>query len=112
MAFYIKRNDRRPSLTAQFFQADGVTPLDLSSAASVSMVVRPTGAGIDDAPKFKSSCTVVNSATGQISYTWNSGDTDTAGTFDYEFEITWASGITQTIPADTYFTLVVVDDIG
>ena len=112
MAFFIKRNDLLPTLPVQFFEADGVTPLPMESAVAVNMVCRAKGAGVDDPPKFKKPLTLLDAATSLYEYRWSGTDTDTAGDFEYEFEIEWPGTKPQTIPADSYFTLTVVDDIG
>jgi hypothetical protein len=112
VAFKIKRNDRRPYLDAQFFQPDGITPLNISSASKVSMVCRLKGTGVDDPPKFKADCIVVDAALGRVQYRWSATDTDTPGTFEYEFEISWTGGELQTLPQDGYFSLIILDDVG
>ncbi len=112
MAFVVKRNDRLPALPFQFFQADGITPLNLTAAISVKIVVRPKTAGLDDPPKFKSACQIINAVQGTGQYNWGAADLDTAGAFEYEFEIEWPGPLLQTIPSDSYLELTVMDDIG
>lgn len=112
MAFTIKRNDLRPYLPFQFFQADGVTPLNVTSATAINFVCRVKGSTVDDPPKFKKLVTMTDAAQGLGEYRWSGTDTDTAGDFEYEFEITWPGPEPQTIPADSYFALVIVDDVG
>jgi hypothetical protein len=112
MAFNIKRNDLRPYLPAQFFQPNGVDPLPLDQALAVNIVVSPKGAAPEDPPKFKKACVITDALAGQIEYRWSGTDTDTAGDFSYEFEISWPNAEPQTIPADAYLDLVIVDDLG
>lgn len=107
MAFTIKQNDLRPNLPFQLFQADGVTPLNLTAATSVSLAVRSKGGAV----KFKKACTLVTPASGLGYYDWADDDTDTAGQFEYEFEILWNDGSPQTVPVDKYLELTIVDDI-
>jgi hypothetical protein len=109
VAFKIKQGDTRPNLPWQIFQSDGVTPLSLAAATSVSIVVRPKAGG---AMTFKSACSILDAAQGSGIYDWSTGDTATSGDFHYEFEILWNNGDVQTVPVDGYFDLVVVDDIG
>lgn len=113
MPFIIKQNDKRPYLTFQFFQADGTTPLDVSSATEINFVMRLTAGGAANPTKIKSACVMTNAIQGIGEYRWG-GEEDTAdaGMFEYEFEITWANGDIQTIPADGYFTLQIIDDLG
>jgi hypothetical protein len=104
----MKQGDLRPNLPFQLFQADGVTPLDVSTATSVSIVVRAKGGAL----KFKAECDLTDAAEGEGIYDWVEGDTDTAGAFEYEFEILWNDGSPQTVPVDKYLDLTIVDDIG
>ena len=112
MAFTIKQNDLRPYLPVKFYEPDAITPMDLSGATSVSMVVRSKSALVTDPPKIKRAMTAVNALIGEFEFRWVSGDTDTVGEFNYEFEIMWPLTKPQTIPADSYLTLIVVDDLG
>jgi hypothetical protein len=111
MAFIIKQNDTLPYLYFQFFEPDAVTPLDLTGAA-VSLVMRKVGAVPEAAPALKKACVVSSPLEGIGYYQWDAADTAESGDFEYEFEIVWGDGGVQTIPADAYFKLTVVDDIG
>jgi uncharacterized protein YfaS (alpha-2-macroglobulin family) len=74
-------------------------PLALSFASS--------GALLDAA------MTVVAPATsGVVRYDWGLTDTDTAGTYRLEFEVTWNTGKKQTIPNYGYDELVIAEDLG
>lgn len=112
MAFLMKRHDLRPYIPVQFFQPDGETPLDTSSALSLTLICRVKGAPSNAAPKFKKDLTEVDAVEGKYLYVWTGNDTDTSGAFSYEFEIIWPTEEPQTFPADSYFDLVVADDLG
>lgn len=109
MAFIIKQGDLRPNLPFQIFEADEVTPLDLTTATSVSIVVRKKG---DTVVLFKDTCDLTNAAQGLGVYDWKVGDTAEAGQMEYEFEILWQDGSPQTVPVDRYLEMTIVDDIG
>ena len=47
-----------------------------------------------------------------MKYVWQTGDTDTAGTFQGEFEVTYTSGEIETFPNDGYIGIEVLADIG
>ena len=115
MAFKMKQNDTLPMLPFRILQPDGVTPQDLTLATSVSMVVRVKGSAPTAPPLFKKPCTMLAQSGGNIGrgyYNWDPADTATAGAFEYELEIIWNDGEIQTVPADSYLDLVIVDDIG
>lgn len=111
MAFAIKRHDLRPNVAAQFFKADGVTPLPLDDASGVYFVMRIKNAPLDTPPVIKRICAFVDRTLGKVEFEWESGDTDTAGKYEYEFEIDW-NGRPQTIPPNGFFALQIFDDAG
>lgn len=112
MAFKIKRHDLRPYLPAQFFKPDGTTPLPLSAAVAVYFIVRSKTAATDAAPLLRKPCVITDAVNGLVEYRWAVGDTDLSGNFNYEFEIMWPNAEPQTIPADSYLDLIVLDDLG
>jgi hypothetical protein len=108
LIYTIKQNDTVPDINASLVEAD-LSPIDLTSASSVYFIMRASGTVGD--PKVKDTCTITDAVNGQVQYLWQTGDTDTAGTFDVEFEIHWGTEI-QTVPNDTYITIKIVPDLG
>lgn len=108
----MKRGDRRPYLPFQFFEPDKVTPLDVSGALVINIVVRVKGADPADPPVFKSPVTMTDEVQGIGDYRWAAGDTDVEGNYEYEFEITWPNAEPQTIPQDSFFALTIIADAG
>jgi hypothetical protein len=108
MKYLMKRNDRMPSLETTLY--NGSVPLDLTAATSVKMIAKGFGA---TTPKIDAAMTVVAPATGGVvRYDWLAADTDTAGTYRLEFEVTWNTGKKQTIPNHGYDELVIAEDLG
>ena len=99
--FDLKQDDIFPALRARLRDGRG-TAIDLS-LATVAFRMRATGGAlkIDDA-----ACDVVDAAGGIVEYQWAAGDTDTPGTYDGEFVISYAGGV-QTVPATGYVSIVV-----
>ena len=86
--FYMKRGDTEPKLLAQFRQGDG-NILDLTGATVVFTMTKRGST----TPKISlSSVDVVDAALGTVSYTWTTGDTDTTGTYDAEFKVSFIGG--------------------
>lgn len=98
----MKKDDLEPKFIATLRNADG-TPVDLTNATSVSLIVKQQGG----AKYFKSTGTILDAINGVVSYTWASGDTDTVGTFQMEFEVIWPTGRPETFPNSGYDTLIV-----
>jgi hypothetical protein len=112
MAFMIKRGDLRPNLPFQLLHSDGVTPLDLTSVISVSLVLASKPNQTSAPFAFKKACVIADAPNGNGYYEWASGDTNIEGAYQYEFEIIWADSDPQTVPVDSYFDLIIVDDLG
>jgi hypothetical protein len=84
MPFTIKKGDTRPVLSA-FLQESNGDPIDLTGA-TVRVIMLPAGGG---AAKVNALATIIDAPNGEIEYQWFEGDTDTAGGFEVEFEVTF-----------------------
>lgn len=105
--FYIKEGDTSPAIEY------ALTPTDIVlTAASVVLnmkdrrgnvkVSRQAGTITDDGAA---------SDTPKVQYDWASADTDTAGTYYAEFEVTYADATVETFPNDGFITVVIKKDI-
>ena len=59
----------------------------------------------------RGSAAITSAATGEVTYSWGTADTDTAATYQAEIEIVWNDGKAETFPNDSYWEVVVTDDI-
>lgn len=98
----MKKDDLEPKFIATLYNADG-TVVDLTSASSVSLIVKQQGG----AKYFKSAGAFENRSGGIVSYTWASGNTDTVGNFQMEWEVIWPTARPETFPSNGYDSLVV-----
>lgn len=92
MAFYIKQNDTSPSVLATLKDATD-TAVNLT-AASVRIHMRDVAGSL----KIDSAVEIINAQNGVIRYDWLAADTDTAGTYYVEFEVTYTDGAIETFP--------------
>lgn len=92
MAFSIKQNDTSPSLQATLKDSTQ-TPVDLTGATVMFHMK-----SVDGTIKVDSQMTITNEAGGVVQYDWQSGDTDTVGTYYVEFEVTYADSSVETFP--------------
>ena len=101
--FSIKQNDTRPILKAQLLDAEEL-PVNLTAAAiEFHMRVYPAGT-----TKIAAGSVSINDATqGKV----RASDTNTADTYEAEFEVTFSDGTIQTFPNDTQATVKITDDI-
>lgn len=98
----LKKDDLEPKYIATLRNADG-TPVDLTNATTVSLIVKQQG-GVKS---FKAAGSFLDRANGQVQYTWASGNTDTVGTFQMEWEVIWPTNRPETFPNNGYDTLVI-----
>jgi hypothetical protein len=107
----MKRDDTRPVLTRQLKQTvDGsATNMVLTAASAVRFIMVH-----QDAPALLATgiASIIGAASGWVQYTWASGQTATAGTYNAEWEIQWSDGGYETVPNDTYMTVEIIADIG
>ena len=92
MAFYIKQNDTSPSVLAALKDANN-NSINLTAANARIHMTDITGT-----VKIDSAVDIINEETGIIRYDWQPEDTDTAGTYYVEFEVTYTDGAIETFP--------------
>ncbi len=98
--FYIKKGDTAPPLRVFLRQKDG-TAIGLGTATVVFHM--------GDGKVASGSVTKLDASAGKVEYAWQAADTDTAGEFKSEFEIT-DGGKDQTVPSNGYILIRVLDD--
>lgn len=104
----LKTGDLRPPVYASLTDStSGV--IDLTSASGVTFIMTPLGASV---ATVATSASIVTASTGEVAYSWNNGDTDTAGTYNGEFEVDWGSSVYQTFPADGFIEIEIQEDLG
>lgn len=106
MAFYIKQNDTSPALQATLKDSND-TAIDLSNA-SVKFHMRKVGAVT---PKIDANATISNADGGVVYYQWQTGDTDTIGSYEAEFEVTFTGGEIESFPNNRYIQIEITNAI-
>lgn len=111
MAVSYKQNDTTPPYVVALKDviSDVETTVDLTLASSAKFLMRQAGGST---VKVNATATISDAANGEVTYTWGTADLDTAGNYDAEVQITWASGKVETFPNSTYNRIRVLDDIG
>lgn len=106
----LKRGDTYPAIVTNLMETvDGVqTAIDLSDATTVELLLKGTSGSVTAGGM----CTITDAAAGEVSYTLQTADTATARTWNAEYEITWSGGGIETVPNDSYFQILIVDDLG
>lgn len=109
--FEMQRHDRLPSIQATL-------SADLTGAASVKFIMRKASADwVPDftggvSPKVNATATIVTPASGVVRYDWLAIDTDTAGSYVGQWQVTWTAGSKpQSFPTKTYHTILIRADL-
>lgn len=102
----LKRGDRLPLLDRTLLDEND-DAVDLTGA-TVRFIMRAYGA---TNPKISAAATVLDAPTGRVRYSWTANDTDTAGHYQAEFEVTFSNGRKETFPNDHHLTVDVVADL-
>ena len=101
MAFYIKQNDTSPSVTATLTDANSV-PVNVSGAT-----VRFHMEDVVGTLKVDAEMAIPDGINGVVQYDWQAGDTDTAGTYYVEFEVTYNDGAVETFPNNNKEVIII-----
>lgn len=104
--FRLKRNDTSRSIR-YYPRANPASDFTGATVVFNMSVADGGGAKID-----RGSCTVASDSGGTyFEYDWTAADTDTAATYDAEFEATLASGEIETYPNDNYISVIIMKDL-
>lgn len=82
-----------PPVAAQLTDTNG--SINLTTATTVKFVMK----GITSNTIITGTATIVTPATGMVSYTWGSTDTQQADSYQVEWAVTWSGGGFQIIPS-------------
>ncbi len=106
MAFRIKTNDTSPKLSVTLTDALG-TPIGLAGC-SARFHMKAFGAS---SLKIDAVADIEDVVNGIVEYSWQAGDTDTAGTYYGEIEVTYGDATVETFPNNGYFTIIIKEDL-
>ena len=107
MSFNIKQHDRSPAFSVTL-EAPAGTAIDLTGC-SVKFIMTLDGA---TTAAVSAAATIDSAADGEVSYSWGATDTETAGLYRAEFEVTFAGGTKRTFPANDYLYINILPDLG
>lgn len=102
----IKQNDTRPYWPVTLTYEDG-TAVNFSGGSVLFKARRRS----DGQLKINVAATVTDGAAGQCEWRPLATETDEAGRFDCEWQVTFSDGTIQTFPTRRYDTLIVKGDL-
>lgn len=103
----LKRNDTAPSFTATCTDSAG-DAVDITGATIRFHMVGPAPSS---AVKVDAAATIVSGAAGTVRYDWQTGDTDTSGSYKAEVEVTFTDSTIRTFPTSNYSIVRIVSDL-
>lgn len=106
--FFWKQNDTTTAITRTLENAVGAA--DDLTGATIKFLMRPING---TTPKINAAATTVGSATlGNVSYTPTGTDTNTAGLYIAEWQVTYAGGAVQSFPNGGYDLILISPELG
>lgn len=100
--YEFKKGDTFKPIQATLSDADGPAPL---SGATVLFVMKQEGG----AKLVEGLAEIVDANAGTVRYRWQAGDTDTAGVFFAEWQVTFPGGGQETFPSKGWERVIVYD---
>lgn len=113
MVTLFKRMDKYDGQQANLV-ADGVTTGQPTFGAGSVTQDHALGAGGITAGQpvvQAATATIVDGSAGSVRYSRASGDTDTVGAYQAEFQVTYSDGKIESFPNDGYIAVEITDDI-
>lgn len=104
--FYIKKDDTSPSLLVSLTPSN----VDITGATGVVFNMRQRGS-VTAKISRAAAVLVAPSGPAQLRYDWQTGNTDTEGEFEGEFEVTRSDGTIETWPNDSNLIVIITSDI-
>ena len=115
MPFEIKRGDTRPLFVVALkddFGEVSEAVVDLTTATNAFFNMRLEGGAVKVS---RGTAAITDAANGEVTYSWGTADTDTAGAYQAEVEIAWPDSKVETFPGGpaggTYWQITITDDI-
>lgn len=103
--FVLKRNDTSSALLY------AITPASVSLVGA-TVVFNMRDKSTKTAVISRSAAVVyISTVNPTVRYNWLPADTDTAGTYEGEFEVTYSDGTIQTYPNTDYIDIKIYEDI-
>ena len=103
--FIIKRNATSPSLAGTATDSNDAS-IDISGATVRFHMLDTDGNTVVDA-----AATIASGPAGTMRYDWAAADTDVAGGFRGECEVTYADGTIETFPNTSYIPIRIYEDL-
>lgn len=105
-SFHITKNDTAPPIQATLKAGTPAAAVDLTGA-SVQFHMKDAAGVV----KVDAAASITDATAGEVEYAWQVGDTDTAGRFQAEWEVTFPDATVRTFPTPGVTTVVIHGEI-
>lgn len=102
----LKRGDTRTAIRATLLEPSG-SPVDLAGAS-----VRFIMSDFRGNQRIDRMAEIVDASQGKVWFVFEPGETEEAGTYRSEFEVTFSDGRKETYPNSGYLTIEIIPDLG
>jgi len=103
MSLTFVQGDTAPDITAIIHEEDDPTSIiDLSLASGVRFQMRKAE---DHRYTVNAAATILDAPAGKVSYSWGPNDLSVTGTFNVQWEVTYAGGRVQTTSPEVQVTV-------
>ena len=103
--FVIKRNDTSPSIQGTCKDADG-NAVDITGAT-----IRFHMIDADEDLIVDAAATIADGTGGVVRYDWQAADTDVAGAYQAEFEVTYSDATVESFPSRGFIGVQIYEDL-
>ena len=105
--FVIKQNDTAPALVTVLQDSRGRPRLLTGATVVFNMRLQS-----DLSVKISGASVTITTATlGLVTYSWTAANTDTAGVYQGEIQVTYSDSTIETFPNNDYIIITILDDI-
>lgn len=111
ITYKLKRNDTVPVIVLDVLNSDG-DPYDLSDATSADFImVTDDDARTEKVHDIDGADIASPGTLGRLTYQFSTADTDTAGKYLAEFQVTFSTGDKATFPESGYLHIDIDEDL-
>lgn len=109
MTFTITQGDTSPSLASQL-SADG-EPIDLSGVNGVRFIMQDRYEQVVIDEGIQGSLNFIDAENGEVEFVFTAKQTETVGSYEAEFEVTYSNGAVETFPGNRKINVEIVEQI-
>jgi len=109
--FHIKQNDTSPAIETQL-EDESNNAKDITGFNEIEFHMKlPASSSAKVDANTSTGVSATDAANGKVKYEWSSGDTDTAGRYHAEWQVTYSDGTIETFPNSDYIEVRILEEL-